>query len=420
MSEMNNEEIGQRIKETREQKGLTQQTLADKVGISRSLLSKFENGSRNLSDEKIQQLFECLLTEENDGCLEAIVDYLTIHFFSTDYEKLINEVLGITMNHMVFYESSTLGYTGRYNLMRAIDIRTSQDTVKGTLFELKGTGCRFLAGWLKAREQTWNDFFKCVLEHGGNFTRIDLALNDYEGVLKLPDLAKKIERNEFHSTFRVGDVYHSKDFANQDSHGVTLYFGSRKSMMYFCFYQKDYEQRRKKQIPLEEADIINRYELRTRHEKSDELIHQLLKTENIEPIIFALINHSICFYDRPVDDPKAKIDRDWQRFIGNHGELALSLESKPMTLEKSFMWLLKSVAPTMKLIKEFGGIYHVNLLGLIIQSTKLNEEGEKILEAVKENPEWFRGELKYYRRTIERKKEEKRSTANNHVHDTPP
>ncbi|EAE8494840.1 hypothetical protein BSG40_12675 [Listeria monocytogenes] len=90
-------------------------------------------------------------------------------------------------------------------------------------------------------------------------------------------------------------------------------------------------------IPLEEADIINRYELRTRHEKSDEMVHQLLKTENIELIIFALINHSICFYERPADDPKAKIDKDWQWFIGNHGELTLSLERKPLTLEKSFM-----------------------------------------------------------------------------------
>lgn len=80
-----------------------------------------------------------------------IVDCLTIHFFSTDYEMLINEVLGITTNHMVFYDSSTLGYTGRYNLMKAIDIRISEDTVKGTLFELKDTYCRFLAGWLKAR-----------------------------------------------------------------------------------------------------------------------------------------------------------------------------------------------------------------------------------------------------------------------------
>ncbi|EIQ6111330.1 TPA: replication initiation factor domain-containing protein [Listeria monocytogenes] len=60
-----------------------------------------------------------------------------------------------------------------------------------------------------------------------------------------------MEREEFHSTFRVGDVYHSKDFANRDSHGVTLYFGSRKSMMYFCFYQKDHEQLRK-------ADSIGR------------------------------------------------------------------------------------------------------------------------------------------------------------------
>ncbi|AQP58171.1 helix-turn-helix transcriptional regulator [Listeria monocytogenes] len=151
---------------------MTQQTLADKVGISRSLLFKFENVFRNLSEEKIQQLFECLLTEENDGCLESIVDYLTIHFFSTDYEMLINEVLGITMIHVVFYEPSKLGYTGRYNLMKAIDIRISEDTVKGTLFELKGLGCRFLADWLKAMQKTWNDYLKYVLEHGGNFIQL--------------------------------------------------------------------------------------------------------------------------------------------------------------------------------------------------------------------------------------------------------
>lgn len=149
--------------------------------------------------------------------------------------------------------------------------------------------------------------------------------------------------------------------------------------------------------------------------------------ENFEPLVFGLINQTICFYDRPPDDPNAKIDKRWNEFVGNHEEVTLSLENDPMTLEKSFNWILNNVAPSLKLIKEFGNIYHVNLLGLILQSTEINKEGVKMLEVVRENPELFKGEIKVYRRVIERKleklrkeKKEKQSTANNNVHRTPP
>ena len=44
--------------------------------------------------------------------------------------------------------------------------------------------------------------------------------------------------------------------------GRTLYLGSLKSDVYFCIYEKDYEQYVKLGTPLEEADIINRFEIR--------------------------------------------------------------------------------------------------------------------------------------------------------------
>lgn len=58
------EEIGKSIKETREQRGWTRQILADKVDISRSLLSKLENGNRNLSEERINQILDCSAQRE--------------------------------------------------------------------------------------------------------------------------------------------------------------------------------------------------------------------------------------------------------------------------------------------------------------------------------------------------------------------
>ena len=47
--------------------------------------------------------------------------------------------------------------------------------------------------------------------------------------------------------------------------GRTLYLGSLKSDVYFCIYENDYEQYVKLGTPLEEADIINRFEIRLRN-----------------------------------------------------------------------------------------------------------------------------------------------------------
>lgn len=105
------------------------------------------------------------------------------------------------MRHMVFHETATLGYTGRFNLLKAIDIRISDDPVKGTLFELKGTSCQYLSGWLRARKETWNDFFKKVLDYGVNFTRVDLALNDRIEILDIPILAKKAKKKNSNLPF---------------------------------------------------------------------------------------------------------------------------------------------------------------------------------------------------------------------------
>lgn len=411
MTELNAIELGQAIRSTRLQKGWTQQQLAQKAKITRSALAKYELGQRKMTTEQMNQILDCLLgNSKNPHQVEGIIDYLTIHFFSTNYKELVKEVLGVSMKHMIFSEITTLGYTGRFNLLNAIDIRISNDTVKGTLFELKGKGCRFLSGWLKARKETWPYFIQKVFAFGGNFTRIDFSMNDYEGLLDLPKMAKQVENNYFYSTFKRGDIYNGKNLTNGSSDGTTLYFGSPKSQLRFCFYQKNYEQRRKNGTPLEDSSIINRYELRFRHEKAQELANYLLSNKEFETIIFELMNHSLCFYDRTPRSPNAKIDKDWANFIGNHGTLQISLPSNPMSLEKSIRWLIQNVSPTMKLIDSIGNIYNVDLLGMIVETGKLSEDKQKMLNTIKEQPEWFKEEIDVYTKKLI-DKQKKQSTA---------
>jgi len=54
--------LGERIKEQRELKGLSQKGLADKIGVSASIVSNYENGERTPSLESLIALartFQC-------------------------------------------------------------------------------------------------------------------------------------------------------------------------------------------------------------------------------------------------------------------------------------------------------------------------------------------------------------------------
>src|ERR1017187_6884843 len=49
-------EVGKRIAEVRDERGLTQRQLADKAGLSIAFLSEIENGKRNLSSRKLLRI----------------------------------------------------------------------------------------------------------------------------------------------------------------------------------------------------------------------------------------------------------------------------------------------------------------------------------------------------------------------------
>jgi transcriptional regulator with XRE-family HTH domain len=54
--EILNPEVGKRIAESREERGLTQRRLSEKAGLSIAFLSEIENGKRNLSSGKLLRI----------------------------------------------------------------------------------------------------------------------------------------------------------------------------------------------------------------------------------------------------------------------------------------------------------------------------------------------------------------------------
>lgn len=403
------QELGLSIKKSREDRRWTQKDLAVKVGISRSLLAKFEKGTRRLSEDTLNKLLDCLRETEAKPEYTILIDYLAIHFFSNDYQKLVEEVLGIKLKYFEQTDFAPLGYTGRFTRNDTINVLYSvDDPEKGTLLDLTGQGCKHLAMLLNTRKMTWQDFFAKVFQFQGNFTRIDFTLDDPVGILDIPELAQKTQLGHIKTVFRTSDVNYSTDISNSDSNGLTLYLGSRKSNCRFCFYQKDYEQRKRRGISLEDATIKNRFELRYRKEKAQKLAEEMMTSSDFESLFFELINGAVCFYDGDPDEPGTRIDPKWAEFISNHGEISLSLETTPQTFSKSINWLSHGVAPTLSFINEVDRLFGSSLLTAIIDTGEMNPHQEKIMENMREEPDFYQPEVDYYEHELRQKRQRER------------
>ncbi|EEV53100.1 LOW QUALITY PROTEIN: replication initiation factor, partial [Enterococcus faecium 1,231,410] len=373
------------------------------------LLSKVEKGTRQLSEEKLNLVLDSL-QEEVVPVNRVLIDYLTIHFFSNQHLKLIEEIIEMPIERFEELDYAPKGYIGQYVWNQVITIRYSiDDAVKGTVMEFSGQGCKHLARWLKTRKTNWQQFFRKVLDYQGNFTRIDFTLDDFVGSLSIPELKHKVILGHVWTTFQVSESHGGTDIINNESNGETLYLGSKKSQCRFCFYQKDHEQRKRRGIPLEEAKVKNRFELRYRKEKAQSLAKIISKTHDLTKLFFELLNGAICFYDRDPNDLGAKVDAKWAAFISNYGAITISLDTIPQSFEKTMSWLIHGVSPSLVFIAQVDQTFHSSLLPLIIEQGEMNPRQIKLLQNMKADPEYYQEEVEYYERKLQSISNEKTS-----------
>ena len=261
------------IKELREKRiayGISQGRLAVASGITREYLNKIESGKMKPSKELLETLHKELARFNPEAPLTMLFDYVKIRFPTLDIQHIIKDILKLNINYMLHEDYGHYSYTEHYSL-GDIFIYTSADEEKGVLLELKGRGCRQFESYLLAQQRSWYDFLMDALIDGGVMKRIDLAINDHTGILDIPELAEKCRKREYIGKSRSYKFYQSGELIkhredDREYMGRTLYLGSLKSDVYFCVYEKDYEQYVKLGTPLEEADIINRFEIRLRNE----------------------------------------------------------------------------------------------------------------------------------------------------------
>ena len=373
--------------EKRNAYGVSQKRLALMAGISREHLNRIEAGKVHLTNGMKLKLLEALERFNPEAPLFLLFDYVRIRFPTLDIQHIIKDVLKLNINYMIHEDYGFYSYTEHYYL-GDIFVFTSADEEKGVLLELKGKGCRQFESYLVAQERSWYDFLMDTLLEGGVMKRLDLAINDRAGILDIPELTEKCNREECISVFRSFKSYASGELIRkqeQDKAGMghTLYIGSLKSEVYFCCYEKNYEQYAKLGIPVSEALIKNRFEIRLKNERAYYAVRDLLTHYDAERTAFSIINRYLRFVDIEEDKRREdwKLNDRWAWFIGKGREpLKLTTQPEPYTLSRTLNWIARQVAPTLKMLKRIDAGNNTEYLKNIEQHAKLTEKHEQIIK----------------------------------------
>ena len=374
------------LKKQRTQYGVSQNQLAVMAGVSREYISRLESGKVTLTEEIKEKVTDALERLNPDNPLEMVFDYVRIRFPTQDVKYVVEDILGLRLDVMIHEDYGFYSYSEHY-VLGDVFVLTSPDKEKGILLELKGKGCRQMESYLLAQHRSWFDFLMETLVEGGVMKRLDLAINDMAGILDVPELTEKSNHEECIYVFRSFKSYRSGELVRsheQDRYGMgnTLYIGSLKSEVYFCIYEKDYEQYVKYDIPIEDTKIKNRFEIRLKNERAYHAVRDLLTYYDAERTAFSIINRYLRFANKEVDKRRSewKTNDRWAYFIGSdRGRLRLTTKPEPYTLTRTLNWIGRQVAPTWKVLEQIDRTNGTTYLKDILEYTRLTERHKKLI-----------------------------------------
>lgn len=398
------------LKKFRKKMKLTQKEFAASCQLSLDTLKSYESGRRALSLEKYREIKSHFgyLQRADSNAIEVMIDYLRITFKSIrDLRYFSERYLFCDFKEFQSFETKLMNYN---HLWKRGDIwlfdyfdKHETDNYQVSL-QLSGRGCRQMELVFENRGFTWYDFLLQLSQDfpDMNVTRIDLAVDElYKGMgredeqIELSDLIAKYYKRELQSEdiqkwnhIGGGSLHFETEEdieANRD--GISLYFGSRQSQMYFNFYEKRFELARSERISVEEAleifGIWNRYELRFSDKKANSIVEEYLFGVDLAEIARGIINAKLQVYDGVNDYGAYMADLKWQRLFGGTEPLKLKTSPEAYNIDRTIKWLLYQVSNSLALVDEYDKLVNEQYLKMILESGEINDRGEQMLSDVR-------------------------------------
>lgn len=255
-------------------------------------------------------------------------------------------------------ERGALGY--RQQLVSGgVHYYTDGSPTQGVHVVISGSGCREIeaAGCVDQDYLGgWPGYLKLITDSGWNITRLDLAIDETDGVLKIEELANNITSGHCVSQWNKVKRYPEWN-TNGELIGDGLSIGSRVSNKYLRIYNKALEWKSKKHTESPNKHWI-RVEIELKQESANEIAAIIAAQETLGVIVESLLRHYLQFKQQvPTDSNKRRwpLLPSWSTFLGNVARLKLSTAPEVRTIETVKRWIKHQVAPMLSVVVSVAG-----------------------------------------------------------------
>lgn len=358
--------------------GLSQKSVASIFGISRNYLSMIEHGKRKCPEDLYEELVAYYNEMNQTEGLQALFDYVRVRIPTNDVQKVIEDILLMDFHEFYSQPCGLFGYIESYEYDSIRVLQSKKGDERGVLIELSGRGCRNYEYVLNELDHKWLNFFARCLAVGGVVRRIDIAIDDYVEYFTIDEVIRKRKNKEILTSFCKSKVIDASDDENEVSEGKTVYFGSRNSLVYFCFYQKNYELARKEKCPVEEIEVKNRYEIRMQKEKAQAFIDYYLESTWLLDSARSVLYQQLTFLEKN----KHGVEHEWKkwtRFIGATTYVDLSMNPEKPSFDRKYRWLKNYCAQTLKIMELAGIELKKDFIQELLEGVELNDRNQKVL-----------------------------------------
>lgn len=249
-----------------------------------------------------------------------------------------------------------------------------------------GQGCTDLA---EKWENDWFSIFKMLknYEYGHvNFTRIDIALDDFEEVVKLDDIENKLEKGHFLSSKKTYNIVKTKNSDGQ-IFGETIYIGNARSdngnkgNYYLRIYDKKAQYISKNNLlPSVAQNAWIRYEIVFSKKYANAIVDKFLENQSVDRIFKTSLRRLLQLLTprrNEIDKKNWYKAKFWEDFLEINDEIKFDIAERDAMLPQVFEWLRVSVLPTISVLESIGNERGFDIYKLIKDAKKSSSFSKK-------------------------------------------
>ena len=313
------------------------------------------------------------------------IDYFSFRFNQTyeDNRDIFLDLLKLLTyqnDYNISYAKGKNGYTDcvvigpGISLYYGGDMTMDKDGNLTSYLEMKGEGCREFESiaYYKNKDlnidDCWSELFETCMTIGGKCTRIDLPVDDCEGIIDIETIKEKIANKEY--TTRLKKIEETVSYEDDDQEnlgnnglpdivstieskhkGYSVTLGNR-SHIQLCIYNKKAEQNNKGR-PVQYGSWV-RYESRFYHDNANDIFHKLywhLYDHNSSKFIVGCLS---AIFQLKANNKHAKINRSrnpidpgYALLTSNKCDVAMFKSPVVSTeLDDNAFWFIKSASKT--------------------------------------------------------------------------